>query len=191
MNQAAEQDLVQRAQAGDTGAFGELVKAHQDFAYHVALRVVDHSQDAEDVVQEAFLKAWKSLAGFRADARFRTWLYRIVINLCYNRLPKSRRELALLDAPNGRHTVPDRAVHHDPAAYLEGKQGMEFLQEQIESLPGQYQVLLLLRHQQGCSYAEIAEIMEIPLGTVKTGIFRARQQLKLALAREQEEWIGI
>jgi len=189
LNQAAERELVQRAQEGDSGAFGELVEAHQGFAYNVALRAVENSQDAEDIVQEAFVRAWKSLAGFRVDARFRTWLYRIVVNLCYSQLPRLRREVIRLDAPNGRATIPDRSPEGDPAARLEDKQVLEFLQEQIRDLPSQYQVLLLLRHQGDCSYAEIAEIMDLPLGTVKTGIHRARMKLKEAVAQNQEEWV--
>ena len=189
MNQALERDLVQRAQEGDRRAFGELVEAHQGFAYNVALRAVDNSQDAEDIVQEAFVRAWRSLAGFRVDAQFRTWLYRIVINLCYSQLPQLRKEVNRLDAPNGQETLPDRSSGGDPEARMEDKQVLEYLREQIRSLPGQYQILLLLRHHEGCSYAEIAEIMDLPLGTVKTGIHRARKKLKEAVIHDQEEWV--
>lgn len=187
MDLAAERDLVRRAQEGDSGAFGELVEAHQVFAYNVALRAIDNSQDAEDIVQEAFVRAWKSLAGFRVDARFRTWLYRIVINLCYSQLPRLRKEVSRLDQPNGQESLPDRSPEGDPETRIEDKQLLELLQEQIKSLPAQYQILLLLRHHQGCSYAEIAEIMDMPLGTVKTGIHRARKTLKEAVIRDQEK----
>ncbi len=188
MTQTQERDLVRRAQEGDRRAFGELVEVHQVFAYNVALRAVDNSQDAEDIVQEAFIRAWRSLAGFRADARFRTWLYRIVINLCYSQLPGLRKEVTRLDAPNGQERFPDRSLGADPEARMETKQVLEYLQEQIKGLPGQYQILLLLRHQESCSYAEIAEIMDLPLGTVKTGIHRARKKLKDAVIHAQEEW---
>lgn len=189
MDLAVERDLVQRAQEGDSEAFGELVEAHQAFAFNVALRAVDNSQDAEDIVQEAFVRAWKSLAGFRVQARFRTWLYRIVINLCYSQLPRLRRVFSRLDAPNGQESIPERSPEGDPETRIEEKQVLEFLQEQVRNLPGEYQILLLLRHNQGCSYAEIAEIMDLPLGTVKTGIHRARKKLKKALVRDQEEWV--
>lgn len=189
MNQAAERNLVQRAQEGDSRAFGELVEAHLDFAYNVALRAVDNSQDAEDIVQEAFVRVWKSLAGFRAEARFRTWLYRIVVNLCYSQLPGLRKEVIQLDGPNGQEIIPDKSPEGDPVANLEDRQALLFIQEQIRILPGKYQILLLLRHQDGCSYAEIAEIMDLPLGTVKTGIHRARKKLKEALLQDQEEWV--
>lgn len=188
MNRAAERKLVRRAQEGDSSAFGELVEAHQGFAFNVALRAVDNRQDAEDIVQEAFVRAWRSLTSFRIDARFRTWLYRIVINLCYSQLPRLRRDVIRLDAPNGQSIIPDRSPGSDPAASLEDREELGFIQEQIKVLPDQYQILLLLRHREGCSYAEIAEIMDLPLGTVKTGIHRARKKLKEVLVQDQEEW---
>ncbi|MBN1145911.1 MAG: sigma-70 family RNA polymerase sigma factor, partial [Anaerolineales bacterium] len=91
-----EAQLVQRARRGDTDAFAELLRAHQDFAYNLALRALGDPHEAEDVAQEAFVRAWQALPRFRGDARFRTWLYRIVANLCYNRLPRLRRELSSL-----------------------------------------------------------------------------------------------
>lgn len=189
MDRALERDLVQQAQEGDSRAFGELIDAHQKFAFNVALRAVGQSQDAEDIVQEAFVRAWRSLNGFRAEARFRTWLYRIVVNLCYSRLPQLCQDESLLDSSNGKATKPDSPLKRGPENKLEDKQVMEYLQEQIKILPSRYQILLLLRHREGCSYAEIAEIMDLPLGTVKTRIHRARKKLKQAVIHDQEEWV--
>ena len=189
MDLALERDLVRQAQEGDNRAFGELVETHQRFAYNIALRAVGDDQDAEDIVQEAFVRAWRSLAGFRVDARFRTWLYRIVINLCYSQLPRLRKEVNLLDAPNGQAFLPDRSPESNPESRVEDKQVLEFLREQIGALPGQYQILLLLRHQEDCSYTEIAEIMDLPLGTVKTRIHRARKRLRSAVIQDQKEWV--
>jgi RNA polymerase sigma-70 factor (ECF subfamily) len=189
LNQAAERNLVQRAQEGDSRAFGKLVEAHQVFAYNVALRAVDNSQDAEDIVQEAFVRAWKSLGGFRTVSRFRTWLYRIVVNLCYSQLPRLRRDMIQLDSPNGQEVIPDKSPEGDPVASLEVRQAIALVQEQIRILPSKFQILLLLRHREGCSYAEIAEIMDLPMGTVKTGIHRARKKLKEALLQDQEDWV--
>ena len=187
MNLTAERDLVQKAQEGDRGAFSELVRSHQQFAYNVALRAVNNNQDAEDIVQEAFVKAWKSISRFRLDARFGTWLYRIVINLCYNQLPRLRKEPEMLDEDHEGQWNKDNEPIGDPAGSLEQKEILELVQRQIQILPGQYQIMLLLRYQESCSYAEISEIMDLPLGTVKTGIFRARKRLKEAVTRVQEE----
>jgi len=190
LNSSVERELVQRAQTGDSRAFAELVETHLNFAYHVALRTLNNTQDAEDVVQEAFIKAWKALRGFRAEASFRTWLYRIVMNLCYSQLPKLRREIRSLDEDNGKLNLVELKTEFNPAAFLEGKEFIETVQSQIEVLPKKYQILLLLRHQQGCSYAEIAEIMDLPLGTVKTGIFRARERLREAVSIREEERVS-
>lgn len=189
MNLAEEGNLVRKAQEGDTGAFAELVQAHQQFAYHVALRVLNNTQDAEDIVQDAFVKAWISLKSFRHDSRFRTWLYRIVMNLCYNQLPKLRKDINALDQDSIHLELIDTSLDMDPVIRLEGKEALTFVQQQIKYLPDQYRIMLLLRYQQGCSYAEISEIMDVPLGTVKTGIFRARERLKNAVYQYQEEWV--
>ena len=175
MNSEVEKILVQRAQAGDTGAFSELVKAHQQFAFNVALRTVNNSQDAEDIVQEAFVRAWKSLSRFRQDARFKTWIYRIVMNLCYNHLPKLKNTPSLLDEEMTVQIKGGNGQGADPVSSLETKEMLEIIQRHIQDLPNQYQVMLLLRFQEDCSYGEISEIMDLPLGTVKTGIHRARK----------------
>src|SRR5829696_2775981 len=112
-----EAGLVRRAKAGEQEAFGALVLAHQQFVYNLAWRALDDPHEAEDVAQEAFVRAWLALPNFRAQAQFRTWLYRIVTNLCYNRLPRLRRELrALGDVELAEW--PD-AAQTDPAAELE------------------------------------------------------------------------
>ena len=187
MNLAEEDNLVQKAREGDTRAFAELVRAHQQFAYHVALRALNNTQDAEDIVQEAFVKAWESLTSFRHDSRFRTWLYRIVMNLCYNQLPRLRKDINALDQDSIHLELSDTNLDMDPVLRLEGKETLTFIQQQIKYLPDQYRIMLLLRYQQGCSYAEISEILDVPLGTVKTGIFRARERLKDAVYQYFEE----
>jgi len=189
LNLAEEGNLVRKAQEGDTGAFAELVREHQQFAYHVALRALNNTQDAEDIVQEAFVKVWESLTSFRHDSRFRTWLYRIVMNLCYNQLPRLRKDINALDQDSIHLELSDTSLDMDPVLCLEGKETLTFIQQQIKYLPDQYRIMLLLRYQQGCSYAEISEILDVPLGTVKTGIFRARERLKNAVYQYQEEWV--
>ncbi|MFV1949317.1 MAG: RNA polymerase sigma factor [Anaerolineales bacterium] len=191
MNLKAERDLVRRAQEGDNGAFSELVRSHQQFAYNVALRAVNNNQDAEDIVQEAFVRVWKSLSRFRLDARFRTWLYRIVMNLCYNQLPRLKKAPEMLDEDREGQWNKDNGQTGDPAGSLEHKEALELVQRQIQKLPGQYQIMLLLLIQENCTYAEISEIMDLPLGTVKTGLFRARKRLKDAVTQAQEEKVSL
>ena len=183
-----EQRLVRRAQRGETAAFEALVAAHAQLVYNLALRTLNIPHEAEDVAQEAFVRAWRGLPSFRAEASFRTWLYRIVTNLCYNRLPRLRQELAALEAEVAV-PLPDDRQHVE--TMLLSQELQTHLHQAIADLPDSYRMLVTLRHLQQLSYDEIAEVMAMPLGTVKTGIFRARRQLRQALeAYNQDERIA-
>jgi RNA polymerase sigma-70 factor (ECF subfamily) len=176
----AERAIVQRAQSGDTQAFGELVLMHQTFVYNLALRLLGDSNEAQDLAQEAFLRAWQGLGGFRGAAGFRTWLYRIAMNLCYNRSPQLKQSLSHI--PVDEHMeewLPAETA--SPERELERAELRSFLHRQIERLPESYRLLVMLRYQQDLSYEEIAEVTGMPLGTVKTGLFRAHARLKAAL----------
>jgi RNA polymerase sigma-70 factor (ECF subfamily) len=170
---------VALARDRDTGAFEALVRHYERYVYNLALRVVNHPQEAEDLSQQAFLRAWTALPRFKGESKFSTWLYRIVTNLCFDRLPHIRRELASLPIeelieylPDGRDCLEDAYVSADLVARVHSA---------VERLPTSYRLLITLRHLQGMSYDEIAQVTGMPLGTVKNGIFRARRQLK--------EWI--
>jgi RNA polymerase sigma-70 factor (ECF subfamily) len=177
-------EWVRRAQGGDTEAFANLVTEHQSFAYNLALRAVGDPHEAEDIAQEAFVRAWQALPNFRGQAQFRTWLYRIVTNLCCNRLPRLRRDLLNLDTEAAALAADH--THADLGAGLEAEERREFLHRQIEALPESYRLLITLRYQQELSYEEIASVVSLPLGTVKTGLFRAKARLREAL-RDFEE----
>lgn len=182
--------MVQKARRGDVMAFERLVLAHQQFTYNLALRGVGDRHEAEDITQEAFLRAWKGLPHFRAQSRFATWLYRIVVNLCYNRLPQLKRELQALDIdedpdalPELIQTRPDKSrwMGHDLLEAVIDHERETYLQQEIENLPESYRLMALLRYKQEMAYEEIAEILDVPVGRVKTGLFRARRQLRAAL----------
>lgn len=175
-----ETELVRRAQGGDAAAFEALVLAHQLLAYNLALRALGDEQEAEDAAQEAFVRAWLALPNFRGQARFGTWLYRIVTNLCCNRHPRLRRELLAL-GDEAASTLPDESPETDPTHGLEAEERRIFLHSQIEALPESYRVLVTLRFQHELSYEDIASTLSLPLGTVKTGLFRARARLRDAL----------
>lgn len=190
-----EAEWIRRAQHGDQQAFEHLVVAHQRYAYNLALRGVGDPQEAEDLAQEAFLRAWQGLPRFRGGSRFGTWLYRIVINLCYNRLPALHRELSALEGlealdPQASEIVEDDAFPTttgiDPLNAVLTQERMTYLQQQIETLPASQQLIVLLRFVYECSYDEITAILDIPLGTVKTGIYRSRKELQAALSAFEE-----
>jgi RNA polymerase sigma-70 factor (ECF subfamily) len=172
-----ERLLITRAQGGDPAAFEALVNQHARYVYNLALRLVHDPQEAENLSQEAFFRAWRGLPGFRAEASFTTWLYQIVTHLCYNRLPRLRVELAALDPDEMILELPDeRPGLEDTVLNDELRQT---LHKAMDKLPDGLRLLLTLRHLQELSYSEIAEVTGLPLGTVKTGIHRARQQLRL------------
>jgi RNA polymerase sigma-70 factor (ECF subfamily) len=180
-----EGELVARAQRGDAPAFETLMNEHASFVYNLAWRVVRDSQEAEDLAQEAFIRAWKGLPRFQGKAKFSTWLYRIVTNLCYNRLPHMKRELAALDPDDAALALPDEYVSVERQVLdLELRQE---LHSAIAKLPERYRLLITLRHLQEMSYNEIALVTDLPLGTVKTGIFRARQRLAQVIVEKEHE----
>jgi RNA polymerase sigma-70 factor (ECF subfamily) len=200
--------LVQQAQAGDLCAFEQLVVSHQRFVYNLALRTVNQPEEAEDLAQEALVRAWQGLPRFRGQSSFRTWLYRITLNLCYNRLPRLRRELAddvLVESDEGEPGMtgalagnlagmpggmpgglPGAAPGDNPARAIEVGERRRFLHQQIDLLPQGQRLMVLMRYQQEMSYEEIAQVMDLPLGTVKTGLFRAHTRLRQALSGYEE-----
>ncbi|MDX9991102.1 MAG: sigma-70 family RNA polymerase sigma factor [Anaerolineales bacterium] len=182
-----ERDWLKRAKNGDADAFGMLVSLHERYVYNLALRTLGNPQDAQDVVQDGFVRAWMALPGFRADSEFRTWLYRIVLNLCLNRFPRLRRDLAAL-SDEELAELPEPASHaRDVLSILEADEARTSLQREIFRLPESQRLLVTLRYQDELSYEEIASLVNLPLGTVKTGLFRARQRLRQALSVYQEQ----
>lgn len=182
-----ESALIENAQKGDQDAFVELVNEHQRYVYNLALRILRDENEALDLAQETFVRAWSALPNFRGQSRFRTWLYRIATNLCYNRLPTLRRSLNEL----GEEIVeelsnPDpRSVN--PAYKLEKQELREYLFQAVDNLDEKYRLLIALRYQDELSYDEIASTLNLPLGTVKTGLFRAKARLRSALENYEEE----
>lgn len=178
-----EPQLIRQAQRGDAAAFSALVELHATFVYNLALRTLNNTQEAEDVAQETFFRAWQGLSGFRAEANLRTWLYRITINLCYTRLPQLKADLAAM-IPEDEILLVERAQSVESS--LVTAELRQQLYQAVDDLPETYRLLITLRHTDGYSYEEIAEITRMPLGTVKTGLFRARQQLRQALTTHEE-----
>ena len=180
--------LVRLAQGGNCRAFAELVGRHGPMVYNLALRLLNNPQAAEDMAQETFVRAWQALPGFRAEAAFSTWLYRIATNLCYNRLPQLRASLQALDAAAVDDLSDNRPL---PEAMVQSAEMRRELFAAVDALPKHYRLLIQLRHMQGLGYLEIAEVTGMPLGTVKTGLHRAHRRLRAALLgdrpRENDE----
>lgn len=171
----SERELIMRAKKGDTRAFEYLMNQHAQYVFNLVYRLVNNREEAEDLSQDVFINAWRKIGTFRGDAQFKTWLYRIATNLCYNRMPTLKRDMASMAVD---HDMPLVSKTIGVESALEASEQSQELNRAIQTLPENYRLLLILRHVQEFSYNEIAEITNTPLGTVKTGIFRARQMLK-------------
>jgi RNA polymerase sigma-70 factor (ECF subfamily) len=178
----ADQALVERVQAGDKQAFGLLVAKYQRKLMRLVLRLVRDAAEAEDVVQEAFIKAYRALPAFRGDSAFYTWLYRIGVNTAKNWLiAQSRR------APTSTEVDSEEAETYDdadllrdvdtPERLLMSKQIAEAVNAAMTVLPEELRTAITLREIDGLSYEEIAEVMDCPIGTVRSRIFRAREAI--------------
>jgi len=179
--------LIQKARKGNHDAFAALVDEHQHYVYNLALRVVKDENEALDLTQETFVRAWTALPNFRGQSKFRTWLYRIVTNLCYNRLPNLRRSLNDL-GDDVMEEIPETKFNA-PADEFESNQTRKHLRQALEDLDENYRLLITLRYQNELSYDEIASTLNLPLGTVKTAIFRAKEQLHKQLVQLEHPWI--
>lgn len=160
----------------DLEAFGELIRRHQDFVYGAALRVVRNPVLAQDVAQDAFVRAYKALPDFRGQAAVRSWLYRIATNLALNAVQRRKEYPA--------ETLPETPIDSGPEGDTVRGHMAEHLRAAIDELPDDLKHPLVMREYGGLSYLEIAEDLDLPLNTVRTRILRARRSLRGAM----EEW---
>ena len=185
---ADEQIIIERATAGDLDAFNQLVLRYQSTAYNVAYRMLRNEDGAADAVQDSFIKAYRALDGFQGG-NFRSWLMRIVANTCYDvlRVRQRRATDSLDDLTFEQEQTPYLIDHSErPDAYAERMELNQFLEAGIWSLPPDQRMVLVLCDIHGYSYEEIAEIAELPMGTVKSRISRARTRLRDFLLRNPE-----
>ncbi len=181
-----EEVLVRRARVGNSDAFEQLVLAYERRVYNLAFRMMGNAEDASDVAQEAFLRAFSSLSRFRGDCSFSTWIYRIVSNICLDELRKrGRQRVSSLDEPvEGEDGEMSRQVA-DPAAgpeeVLQRTETRDRIHDGLASLQEAQRVIVVLRDIQGLSYEEISAVLGLSLGTVKSRLNRARMALKKAL----------
>lgn len=179
---AAEAAALERARAGDTRAFRQLVERHQDRAYTLALRIVGLAEEAEEVAQDAFVRAWRSLPGFRGEASFSTWLYRIVANRAFDRAAALRRRAGLEAGPG---SVAEHPIDGAGADHAEDAAHSLRLEAMIRSLPPAQRAAITLYYYEDRSVAEVARTLGVPVGTVKTHLGRARRALREAWLRRQ------
>ena len=181
----ADYNLAQRAASGDVEAFRQLVRGYSGLVYRVAMRILG-VEDAQDASQEVWIRVWRNIKKFRGESAFSTWLYKITVNTCLStrRKVQSREvrefgnELSYLPIPPSYEDDPEDAA-------LAGERREELLRA-LERVRAEHRAALILRHMEGLSYAEVAEILNVPNGTAKAWVNRGRAALLVALFEEEQ-----
>lgn len=182
----ADLALVERVQAGDQEAFGLLVAKYQRKLLRLVMRLVRDPAEAEDVTQEAFIKAYRALPGFRGESAFYTWLYRIGVNTAKNWLVAHGRRMPTVTdiSSDESEGVDEGGLLRDdetPDQVMMSKQIAATVQAAMDALPEDMRAAISLREIEGMSYEDIAQVMDCPIGTVRSRIFRAREAIAARL----------
>jgi RNA polymerase sigma-70 factor (ECF subfamily) len=178
----SDEILVAKCQKGDKQAFELLIKKYQRRIFHLIYRITQDPAVVEPLAQDVFLKAYRSISSFRGSSRFYTWLYRIAVNTSLSHIKKEsvgeNRERTLEYELNSSSLQPDSMKTEDPEELFMRKEFFKHLLESLRRLPEELRTAVILREFSGMNYEEISEVMEIPLGTVRSRIFRARARLR-------------
>jgi RNA polymerase sigma-70 factor (ECF subfamily) len=171
---------------GDSSAFGLLVRRYQDRLYHTVFRLVDNAEDAQDVVQEAFLSAYQSLDSFKGDALFFTWLYRIAVNTAISLRRKQKVALSI-DGRNGEPGIepPDPSESSRPGHALEQAEQERRVRQALGRLSSEHRAVLVMKDMEGQKYEAMAEVLQVPIGTIRSRLHRARLELRELLERDE------
>ena len=172
-------DLVRQAADGNMGAFAYLVQTHRASVLRVAHGIVGNAHDAEDVGQATFVKVWQNLDGYRPGSTFSAWLHRITVNAALDKLRSRREETPLTERERDDRPTPERAILQDEMQTR--------VRRAVQALPPQSRAALVLREYEGLSYKEIAEALDIPIGTVMSRLSYARRALRERLAGHREQ----
>jgi RNA polymerase sigma-70 factor (ECF subfamily) len=190
-----DRDLVRRVQAGDQHAFRMLFERYHRRAYAVAFGVVKNKQDALDVVQDGFVKVHRHIDKFQGTSSFYTWLYRIIMNLAIDHVRRRRNAKGLeYDDRVGRHedevagdgTLLPRILDANPGKTVIRKELLQRIQTALDELPEYHRAVILLREVEGLSYEEMAEVLEVPKGTIMSRLFHARKKMQALLSDYME-----
>ncbi len=187
-------ECVRRAQAGDPAALNELIMGQQHYVYSIALSVFHNPEDAADLTQESFIRLLRALPQYNGESRFTTWLYRLVINLCRDELRRRGRQVQIVppadETAEGEHDPlafvadTDRAV--DPLRSLSDAELRDAVRQALEQLEDHYRLALTLYYFEDLKYSDIAEILDVPLNTLKSHIRRGKERLATLLAEYNE-----
>jgi RNA polymerase sigma-70 factor (ECF subfamily) len=179
--------LIADCLAGDSSAFGELVRRHQDRLYNTVYRLLDNHEDAYDVVQDAFLNAYQSLDSFKGDSLFFTWLYRIAVNTAIS-FKRKRRAMVRIDTTGSNPVIEplDPSEEARPGHALEQAEQEQRIQQALARVSAEHRAVLILKDMEGQKYEEMAETLGVPIGTIRSRLHRARLELREILERMDE-----
>jgi len=185
-----DQRLIKRIKSGESEAYGELVKKYQDRLFNTCWRISGHLEDARDLTQETFLRAYEKLSSFRDQSSFYTWIYRVAVNLALSHRRKTRRRRAGMgDAVGGTAGTQAEQLDERIAQASDSAQGKvsdeselkQTIAHALQELDDDHRAVVVLKDIEGFDYAEIAEVLEIPTGTVKSRLYRARMALRATI----------
>ncbi len=184
---ADDKRLIAACLEGDPTAFGALVRRHQDRLFNTVYRMVGNAEDAQDVVQEAFLHAYQALDSFKGDSLFFTWLYRIAVNAAISLKRKQRAVLRLDTGPDGEQGLEplDPSVVNRPGHALEQAEQERRIQQALLRLSPEHRAVLIMKDMEGQKYEAMAEVLQVPVGTVRSRLHRARIELRELLENEE------
>lgn len=179
--------LIAACLAGETAAFGELVRRYQDRLFNTVYRLVDNAEDAQDVVQDAFLNAYQSLDSFKGDSRFFTWLYRIAVNTAISHRRRQRVALSIDADRNGAGALQplDDSTFSRPGEALERAEEDRRVQQALRRLSPEHRTVLILKDIEGQKYEAMAEVLQVPIGTIRSRVHRARAELRELLQQDE------
>ena len=184
---AEDRDLVIGASEGDIEAFTKLVRGNSSLVYRVALRILG-SENAQDASQEVWVRVWRNIKNFRGESTFTTWLYRITVNTCLSaRQKEARREEREYSSDEMPYLAESPDVDADPEAAALNAERREEIEAALQHVRAEHRAALVLRHMEGLSYAEIAEILDVPDGTAKGWVSRGRAELLVALVQQRSQ----
>ena len=188
---ADSRDLIEKIKAGETDSFQSLVKEYKRLVYNIVFRMVQNDADREDICQDVFVKVYQNLAGFQHESKLSTWIGRIAFNACVNCLTKKKVPLYDDYSAEGDSIENFIGEAKPPDDFTAEKDIANRLETEMSKLPAQLRTILTLYHVEEMSYAEIAKIMNMPDGTIKSYLFRARKMLKQRLMKKyhaEELW---
>jgi RNA polymerase sigma-70 factor (ECF subfamily) len=186
---ADDQRLIADCLQGDTAAFGGLVRRYQDRLYNTVYRLVDNAEDAQDIVQDAFLNAYQALDHFKGDSLFFTWLYRIAVNTAIS-LKRKHRAAISMDVGRDQGGVAEPADTSDlsrPEQALERTEQEHRIQNALNRLSPEHRAVLVMKDMEGQKYEAMAEVLQVPIGTIRSRLHRARLELRDLLSQDENE----